>query len=143
MTRMAIYLARDIRLDGLAAFEAEKTLIRARGQADHRQGARDGRRRRRRSARCARSKPASWIFHGRRTAIARAACCPRATPTAICAFLDAGLMPFPKDVLAVHEEGLRRRAEREKLAFGPDLAVQSVYEISEPVAKLLPRIGTD
>src|SRR5689334_4789128 len=27
MTRMAIYLARDIRLDGLAAFEAEKTLI--------------------------------------------------------------------------------------------------------------------
>ncbi len=27
MTRMAIYLARDIRLDGLAAFEAEKALI--------------------------------------------------------------------------------------------------------------------
>jgi len=26
--------------------------------------------------------------------------------------------------------------------FGPELAVQSVYEISEPVEKLLPRIGT-
>lgn len=35
-------------------------------------------------------------------------------------------------------EGLRKRAEREKVAFGPDLAVQSVYEISEPLEKLLP-----
>ena len=56
--------------------------------------------------------------------------------------LDPGLMPFPKDVLAVHEEGLRKRAEREKVPYGPELAVQSVYEISEPVAKLLPGIAT-
>jgi methylaspartate mutase epsilon subunit len=55
--------------------------------------------------------------------------------------LDPGLMPFPKDVLAVHEEGLRRRAEREKVAYGPELAVQSVYEISETVDKLLPRLA--
>ena len=47
-------------------------------------------------------------------------------------------MPFPKDVLEVHEERLRRRAERERVPYGPDLAVASVYEISEPVAKLLP-----
>jgi hypothetical protein len=38
--------------------------------------------------------------------------------------------------MAVHEEGLRKRAEREKVEFGPDLAVQSVYEISEPLEKL-------
>ena len=31
--------------------------------------------------------------------------------------------------------------EREKVAFGPDLAVQSVYEISEPLEKLLPAIS--
>ena len=33
------------------------------------------------------------------------------------------------------------RAEREKVAFGPELAVQSVYEISEPLEKLLPAIS--
>jgi hypothetical protein len=43
--------------------------------------------------------------------------------------------------MAGHEEGLRKRAEREKVAFGPDLAVQSVYEISEPLEKLLPAIS--
>jgi methylaspartate mutase epsilon subunit len=52
--------------------------------------------------------------------------------------LDAGLMPFPREVLEVHEERLRRRAERDRIAYGPDLAVASVYEISEPVARLLP-----
>ena len=57
--------------------------------------------------------------------------------------LDPGLMPIPKDALAVHEEGLRKRAEREKVAYGPDLAVQSVYEIAEPLEKLLPRAWTE
>jgi hypothetical protein len=47
-------------------------------------------------------------------------------------------MPIPKDVLEVHEQRLRRRAERDRLPFGPDLAVASVYEISEPIARLLP-----
>ncbi|OHC76662.1 MAG: hypothetical protein A3B62_07160 [Rhodospirillales bacterium RIFCSPLOWO2_01_FULL_65_14] len=51
---------------------------------------------------------------------------------------DPGLMPFPKDVMAVHEERLRKRAERESVAFDRDLAVTSVYEISEPLRKLLP-----
>jgi hypothetical protein len=52
--------------------------------------------------------------------------------------LDPGLMLFPTEITAVHEEGLRKHAEREKVAFGPDLAVQSVYEIPEPLEKLLP-----
>jgi methylaspartate mutase epsilon subunit len=52
--------------------------------------------------------------------------------------LDPGLMPFPRDILEFHVERLRKRAERDRIAFGPDLAVQSVYEMSEPVEKLLP-----
>ncbi|HKX38643.1 MAG TPA: hypothetical protein VJN20_08320, partial [Burkholderiales bacterium] len=52
--------------------------------------------------------------------------------------LDPGAMPFPREVLEIHEERLRKRAEREGVPYGPDLAVASVYEISEPVAKLLP-----
>jgi methylaspartate mutase epsilon subunit len=52
--------------------------------------------------------------------------------------LDPGLMSFPRDILELHEERLRKRADRDRIAFGPDLAVQSVYEMSEPVGKLLP-----
>lgn len=51
--------------------------------------------------------------------------------------LDPGAMPFPKDVMAVHDEKLKKRAEKERMPFGPDLAVSSVYEMAEPVAKLL------
>ncbi len=50
-------------------------------------------------------------------------------------------MPFPKETMEVHQDGLRRRAEREKVEFGPELAVESVYEISEPLGKLLPQMG--
>jgi glutamate mutase epsilon subunit len=47
-------------------------------------------------------------------------------------------MPFPKDVLDYHEERLRKRAEKEVVRFSRDLAVGSVYEISEGLEKLLP-----
>jgi methylaspartate mutase epsilon subunit len=142
MTRMAIYLARDIRLDGLAAFEAEKTLIAREvrpiidkvlemGDGDVAVG----------TVRAFEAGVMDIPWSPNRHCKSRVL--PARDADGYLRILDAGLMPFPKDVLAVHEEGLRRRAEREKLAFGPDLAVQSVYEISEPVAKLLPRIGTD
>ena len=51
---------------------------------------------------------------------------------------DAGDMPIPKDVLEVHEKRLRKRAERERRPYDQDLAVTSVYEISEPLEKLNP-----
>jgi len=52
--------------------------------------------------------------------------------------LDAGAMPFPKDVLAIHEERLRKRADAEGVPLNRELAVASVYELSEPLSKLLP-----
>ena len=51
--------------------------------------------------------------------------------------LDAADMPFPQDVLEIHTEKLKRRAANANVPYGPELAVQSVYEISEPIAKLL------
>ena len=51
--------------------------------------------------------------------------------------LDPGAMPFPADVMAIHEEKLRRRAERERVPYGYELAVASVYEMSEPLQRLL------
>lgn len=52
--------------------------------------------------------------------------------------VDPGLMPIPNDVMEIHEEKLRRRAARGDVPFGLELAVSSVYEMAEPVAKLLP-----
>jgi hypothetical protein len=45
---------------------------------------------------------------------------------------------LPRDILDVHEAGLRARAAKERVAFGRDLAVQSVYELSEPLDRLMP-----
>ncbi len=57
--------------------------------------------------------------------------------------LQAGDMPFPKDVLAYHEERLRLRAERDGVPYGRDLAVGSVYEISEDLETLIPSFSAD
>jgi methylaspartate mutase epsilon subunit len=58
--------------------------------------------------------------------------------------LDPGSMPLPREVMEVHEERLRRRARRDGVPFGHELAVASVYEMAEPIAKLLPdRLGRD
>ena len=51
---------------------------------------------------------------------------------------DAGAMPIPKDVMAVHEEHLRRRAEDEGVPYDRGLAVASVYELSESLGDLMP-----
>ena len=51
---------------------------------------------------------------------------------------EPGAMPVPKDVLEFHRERLRRRAEREGKPYDDELAVASVYEISEPLANLTP-----
>jgi len=51
--------------------------------------------------------------------------------------LDAGLMPLPKDVLEVHESRLRQRAARDGVPFNDELAVASVFELSEPLSRLI------
>ena len=51
---------------------------------------------------------------------------------------DAGDMPIPNDVMAYHEEKLRRRAERDRVPYDHELAVSSVYEMSETLERLIP-----
>lgn len=137
MTRMAIYLARDIRLDGLAAFDAEKALIATEvraivnkvlemGDGDVAIG----------TVRAFEAGVMDVPWSPNRHCKSRIL--PARDADGYLRILDPGLMPFPKDALAVHEAGLRRRAEREKVDFGPQLAVQSVYEMSESLDKLIP-----
>jgi len=52
--------------------------------------------------------------------------------------LDAGDMPFDSAVLEIHSEKLRQRADSEGVPFDRDLAVSSVYEMSEPLSILMP-----
>ncbi|MCZ7559871.1 MAG: hypothetical protein M5U30_07375 [Burkholderiaceae bacterium] len=51
--------------------------------------------------------------------------------------LDPGAVPIDPEVLEEHRVRLARRASREKLEMGYDLAVSSVYELSEPLGVLL------
>jgi methylaspartate mutase epsilon subunit len=51
---------------------------------------------------------------------------------------DCGMMPMDKDVMAYHHERLRKRAERDNVAFDHELAVSSVYELSESLQTLSP-----
>jgi hypothetical protein len=39
--------------------------------------------------------------------------------------------------MEIHAGKLQRRSTRDGVAFGPELAVQSVYELSEPLGRLI------
>ncbi|HEX2116121.1 MAG TPA: methylaspartate mutase subunit E [Alphaproteobacteria bacterium] len=137
MTRMAIYMARHIRLDGLAEFEQEKDLIRreVRAVVDRVLEMGDG-------------DSAVGTLRGFESGVldipwspnryVKSRVMPARDVDGALRILDPGAMPFPPDVLAVHEERLRKRAEREGVPYGHDLAVSSVYELSEPLAHLMP-----
>lgn len=136
MTRMAIYLARHIRLDGMVEYEFEKDLIRreVRPIVDRvlEMGGGDA------AIGTIRAFEAGVLdIPWSPNRFVKSRIMPARDADGYLRILDPGYMPFPKEVIEVHEERLKKRAEREKVPFGPDLAVESVYELSEPIAKLL------
>jgi methylaspartate mutase epsilon subunit len=137
MTRMAIYLARDIRLDSMPEFQAERDLIKreARAILDKTLEMGDGDA----AVGAVRALAAGVLdvpWSPNRHVKSRVM--PARDADGCLRILDPGLMPFPKDVREIHEEKLRKRAERQGVPFGPELAISSVYEMAEPIAKLLP-----
>ncbi len=137
MTRMAIYLARNLKLDSMPEFQAECDLIRREvvpvmdkileiGDGDVAQGTI------RSAAAGVLDIPWSPNKH------VKSRIMPARDADGYLRILDPGDMPFPRDVLEVHEHGLRARAEKEGVPYGHDLAVSSVYEISETLEKLTP-----
>ena len=137
MTRMAIYMARQIRLDGLAEFEREKDLIRreVRAVVDRVLEMGDG-------------DVFVGTLRGFESGVldipwspnryVKSRIMPARDVDGALRILDPAAMPFPADVKAFHEERLRKRAEREGVPYGPDLAVSSVYELSEALDRLMP-----
>ena len=137
MTRTAVYLARNIRLDAMPEFQAEKALIlkEARAILDKTLEMGDG-------------DAALGTVRGFEAGVidvpwspnrfVKSRVMPARDADGYLRIVDPGLMPFPKEVMEVHAERLERRARKEGVPFGHELAVSSVYEIAEPIAKLLP-----
>jgi len=136
MTRMAIYLARNIKLDSMPEFQDEVNMIKNEvrpivnkvlemGDGDVALG----------TVRAFEAgildipwSPNKWV---------KSKVMPARDIDGCLRILDPGNMPFPKEVLEFHEEKLRLRAEKEKQPYDLNLAVSSVYEMSEPMQTLL------
>ncbi|HYC49154.1 MAG TPA: methylaspartate mutase subunit E [Burkholderiales bacterium] len=139
ITRMAVYLARDIRLDGLPEFQAEKELIKreARAIVDKALEMGDGDA----ALGTVRAFEAGVLdVPWSPSRYCRSRVMPARDADGYLRIVDPGLMPFPREVMEIHEEKLRRRAAKEGLPYGHELAIASVYEMAEPVAKLLPDV---
>ncbi len=139
-TRMAIYLARGIRLDGSPEYRFEKELIgrEVRPIVDKVLELGDGDI----AIGTVRSLEAGVLdIPWSPNRYVRSRVLPARDVDGYLRILDPGEMPFPPDVLEFHRERLRKRAERDHVPFSDELAVQSVYEISESLEKLLPTTG--
>lgn len=134
ITRMGIYLARQVRLKGLPEYEREKDLLQREvraivdkvlemGDGDAAVGA----------VRAFEAGVLDIPWSPNRHVKGRVM--PARDAQGYLRILDPAAMPFPREVLEVHEAGLRQAAGQE--CRGLDLAVQSVYELSEPLEKLL------
>ena len=137
MTRMAIYLARNIRLDSMPEFQREKELIgkEVRAVVDKILDMGDGDAARG-TVRACEAGVLDIPWSPSRSLKSRVL--PARDADGYLRILDAGDMPFPRDVLDFHEDRLRERAGREGVPYDHDLAVTSVYEISESLDKLIP-----
>jgi methylaspartate mutase epsilon subunit len=136
MTRMAIYLARNIKLDSMPEFQNEVDLIKSEvrpivnkvlemGDGDVALG----------TVRAFEAgildipwSPNKWV---------KSKVMPARDVDGCLRILDPGNMPFSKEVLEFHTEKLRLRAEKEKQPYDINLAVSSVYEMSESMETLL------
>ncbi len=135
ITRSAIYLAWGIRLDSMPEFAAEVELIKreVRPIVDKVLEMGDGDAALGTVRACAAGvldipwSPSRFM---------KSAVLPARDADGCLRILDWGNVPVARDVLEVHEEKLRRRAERDRIAYGPDLAVSSVYEMSESLQVL-------
>ena len=137
MTRMAIYLARAIRLNGHPEYEFELDLIRreVRAIVDRVLEIGDGDA----AVGTVRAFEAGILdIPWSPNRCVRSRVMPARDADGYLRVLDPAGMPFPKDILEVHEQRLRKRAARDGIPFGRELAVSSVYELSEPLSNLIP-----
>jgi len=136
-TRMAVYLARHIRLDEMPEFKRECDLIAREvrpvmdkilemGDGDVALG----------TVRACEAGVMDIPWSPNRQIKSRVM--PARDADGYLRMFDCGDMPIPADVMEVHAESLKERAAKEGVPFDHDLAVSSVFEISETLDKLIP-----
>ena len=136
-TRMAVYMARHIRLDELPEFKAEADLIRREtrpiidrvlkmGDGDAALG----------TVRALEAGALDIPWSPNRYVQSRVM--PARDADGYLRIYDPGNLVFEADVADIHSERLKKRAEAEGVAYDHNLAVSSVYEISEPLDRLSP-----
>ncbi|MBT7943717.1 MAG: methylaspartate mutase subunit E, partial [Alphaproteobacteria bacterium] len=136
-TRMAVYMARHIRLDELPEFKAEADLIRREtraildrvlemGDGDAAIG----------TVKALEAGALDIPWSPNRFVQSRVM--PARDADGYLRIYDPGNMVFAADVAEIHTERLKKRAEAEGVAYDHNLAVSSVYEISEPLDRLAP-----
>lgn len=137
ITRTAVYMARNIRLDSMPEFQFERDLIKreARAILDKTLEMGDGDT----AVGTVRAFAAGVLdipWSPNRHVKSRVM--PARDGDGCLRIVDPGLMPFPRDVMEIHRDKLQRHARHTRQPFGHELAVASVYEMAEPIAKLLP-----
>ena len=136
-TRMAVYLARQIRLNALPEFETECDMIakEVRPIMDKILEMGDG-------------DVAIGTIHACEAGVMdipwspsnymKSCVMPARDIDGYLRMFDCGEMPMDPDVMEFHHERVRKRAEHENVSYDHELAVASVYELSENLEKLIP-----
>lgn len=136
-TRMGIYLARTVKLHGLPEYLREKELLEleVRSIVDKILEAGDG-------------DVAIGTMRALKAGLldvpwapnreCKNAIMPARDGDGYLRLVDTGNLPFPKEVRDFHEQRLRAAAKASGKTYGPDLAIDSVYELSANISDLMP-----
>jgi len=136
-TRMGIYLARNVSLRELPEYQREKTILETEVRAivDHLLEAGDGDA----AVGTTRALQAGLLdvpwSPNRECA---SALMPARDAEGYLRLVDIGNLPFPTEIRNYHRECLQRAAAVAGKTYGPDLAIDSVYELSEDIGTLMP-----
>ncbi|MEK9751984.1 MAG: methylaspartate mutase subunit E [Rhodospirillaceae bacterium] len=140
--RMGVYLARTVRLDGLPEYQREREVLVAESRAivDKVLEAGDGDA----AVGTMRALEAGLLdvpWSPNREC--KSAVMPARDADGYIRMVDIGDLPLPAEIAAYHRERLQATASGSGKVYGPDLAIDSVYELSEDIGKLMPVIAAE
>ena len=138
-TRMGIYLARNVNLRELPEYQREKEVLEAEtrsimdkllevGDGDVAVGA----------MRALEAGLLDVPWSPNRDC--KSALMPARDANGYLRLVDTGNLPLPDQIKTYHRERLEAAAKADGKTYGPDLAIDSVYELSEDIGRLLPNI---
>jgi len=140
--RMGVYLARTVKLNGLPEYEREREVLVAESRAiiDKVLEAGDGDA----AVGTMRALEAGLLdvpWSPNREC--KSAIMPARDVDGYIRMVDTGALPLPAEIKTYHRQRLEATASETGQAYGPDLAIDSVYELSEDIGKLMPSLAAE